>query len=419
MRGARFGWGVGVLLSAAAAAAEPPGGAWLDAAEPPAWNRPGARVPQAPRVAPDAVLAKQCAPQVRKPSTPGDRAVAAAGWQLVGASQRFGDTEVVTGQSSVDGMCRPLGYQVFAFQGGKFAGTLSPHPMDARTDGSAQVPSLFSADGVAIVFSRYGPEDALCCPSRLSSVQYRIERRKEGPVVVATAVGTAPTAAASPPPGPAPAGMCTPAPVPAPCEIPATAGAPTSSIALRTWQLVRIRMADGTALGTDHPAKYTLELQGDGRAMVRADCNRGSGTYRMEGRSLSFGPLATTRAACSPGSLSDRWLQQLGLVATYTERDGGLLLATRGDGAVLELQPAPGQDGVMSGSERCTRSGGTVEQGSCCGLVGDFPNTCLLGACGCAPEHSHPVQVCRCPAGRCFDGKSCVPAGGPPGGQLR
>jgi heat shock protein HslJ len=183
--------------------------------------------------------------------------------------------------------------------------------------------------------------------------------------------------------------------------------------------LVRIQMADGTGYTTDHPAKYTLELQGDGRAMVRADCNRGSGSYRMEGRSLTFGPLATTRAACPPGSLSDRWLQQLGLVATFTERDGRLVLATRADGATLELQPAPGQDGLMSGSERCTRSGGTVEQGSCCRIVGDFPNTCLLGACGCAPEDSHVVQVCRCPAGRCFDGKSCVPAGGPPGGQLR
>ena len=56
---------------------------------------------------------------------------------------------------------------------------------------------------------------------------------------------------------------------------------------------------------------------------------------------------------------------------------------------------------------------------SCCGLVGDFPSTCLLGACGCAPESSHAVQVCQCPSGQCFDGKSCVPSGTPPAGQLR
>jgi hypothetical protein len=73
----------------------------------------------------------------------------------------------------------------------------------------------------------------------------------------------------------------------------------------------------------------------------------------------------------------------------------------------------------MSPAERCTRSGGTVGTASCCGLAGDFPNTCLAGACGCGPASSHPVQACQCPAGRCFDGKSCVPSGKPASGQLR
>ena len=37
--------------------------------------------------------------------------------------------------SNADGMCRPLGYQFFLFVGDDFAGTLSPAPMDSRTDG--------------------------------------------------------------------------------------------------------------------------------------------------------------------------------------------------------------------------------------------------------------------------------------------
>jgi heat shock protein HslJ len=369
-------------------------GEWLDQPVLPAWNRAGAKIPRAPRFDPDPFLAKQCAPQARAPASDSDRAVARAGWTLLGASQRFGGTEVVLGRSGVDGMCRPLGYQGFVFSGGRFAGTLAPRPMDSRTDGAAQVPQLWSADAIVVSFLRYGSADPLCCPSRTSTVRYEVEAGAKGPLVKAVDVTTVTTGGTPSPPAPA-------------------------TIALRTWQLVRIQMMDDAVLIPDHPARYTLELGSDGRASVRADCNRGSGSYRLEGRSLAFGPLATTRATCPPGSLSDRYLAQLSQVASWLERDGKLHLAARADGAILEFQPAPGQDGLISPSERCTRSGGTVGSASCCGLAGDFPNTCLVGACGCAPEKSHPVEVCQCPPGQCFDGRSCVPPGKPPTGQLR
>jgi len=55
----------------------------------------------------------------------------------------------------------------------------------------------------------------------------------------------------------------------------------------------------------------------------------------------------------------------------------------------------------------CTASGGTVGTSSCCMSSGDFPNSCLVGACGCAPANSHTVQVCTCPTGQCFNGMSC------------
>jgi heat shock protein HslJ len=376
------------------AGAQASSGGWLDQPALPAWNKAGSKIPRAPRFDPDPFLAKQCATQTRAPASDADREVARAGWKLLGASQRFGETEVVLGRSGVDGMCRPLGYQAFVFSGGRFAGTLSPRPMDSRSDGAAQLPQVWSADAIVVSFLRYGSADPLCCPSRTSTVQYKVEAGPQGPVVKAVDVTTVATGEAPSPPAPA-------------------------SIALRTWQLVKIQMMDDAVLVPDHPAMYTLELGSDGRASVRADCNRGSGAYKLEGRSLTFGPLATTRAMCPPGSLSDRYLAQLTQVASWLERDGKLHLATRADGAILEFQPAPGQDGLMSPSERCTRSGGTVGSASCCGLVGDFPNTCLVGACGCAPEKSHSVQVCQCPAGQCFDGKSCAPSGKPPAGQLR
>ena len=57
----------------------------------------------------------------------------------------------------------------------------------------------------------------------------------------------------------------------------------------------------------------------------------------------------------------------------------------------------------------CILSGGAVETASCCETVDDFPNTCLVGPCACAPEDSHELNVCDCGEGRCFNGLFCVP----------
>ncbi len=56
----------------------------------------------------------------------------------------------------------------------------------------------------------------------------------------------------------------------------------------------------------------------------------------------------------------------------------------------------------------CLLSGGTVETSLCCASASDFPNVCLIGACGCSPADSHQVKVCNCGEGKCFDGSGCV-----------
>ncbi len=62
-----------------------------------------------------------------------------------------------------------------------------------------------------------------------------------------------------------------------------------------------------------------------------------------------------------------------------------------------------------SGKEQaCINSGGAVRMSACCKSAGNFPNICLVGACGCAPQHSHEVEICECPEGKCFDGTACV-----------
>jgi len=60
----------------------------------------------------------------------------------------------------------------------------------------------------------------------------------------------------------------------------------------------------------------------------------------------------------------------------------------------------------------CVNSGGAVLSSLCCQLTGDFPNSCLIGPCGCSLENSHPVKICDCGEGKCFNGKKCVSLSG-------
>jgi len=51
----------------------------------------------------------------------------------------------------------------------------------------------------------------------------------------------------------------------------------------------------------------------------------------------------------------------------------------------------------------CLVSGGGVSRALCCNSAADFPDTCVVGACGCPPADSHEVSTCECGPGRCFD----------------
>lgn len=57
---------------------------------------------------------------------------------------------------------------------------------------------------------------------------------------------------------------------------------------------------------------------------------------------------------------------------------------------------------------QCENSGGTVVQSICCKSVGNFPNTCLIGACSCSSDNSHTIKVCQCPQGECWNGNACI-----------
>jgi len=116
-----------------------------------------------------------------------------------------------------------------------------------------------------------------------------------------------------------------------------------------SWQMVSIQSMDdaqGTTKVAD-PSLFTLEFGQDGRASLRLDCNRGTGTYKVEPAgdgttgSISFGPIAGTRALCPPPNLDERVIRDLAYVRGYLRKDGKLFLSLMADGGIYEWAPVP------------------------------------------------------------------------------
>lgn len=151
---------------------------WLDEPKPASWNRPGAPIPAAP-TDPGPIDAR-CSEQAR-PAELQDARLRDQGWHLVGAYRGGWQLVVIRATSGYDGMCRPRQYQDFVFVRGTFAGTLSPRPMDSRTDGA--LGRVLLHDGrLSAEYVRYAASDALCCPSRTTSVEFELTN-EDAPVV--------------------------------------------------------------------------------------------------------------------------------------------------------------------------------------------------------------------------------------------
>jgi len=80
---------------------------------------------------------------------------------------------------------------------------------------------------------------------------------------------------------------------------------------------------------------YTLEFLA-GKVNVKADCNSGSGTYKVEGNSITFGPIGMTRMMCPAGSLDTKFLQQLSAVRTFDVNGISLRMSMVADGGTMQ-----------------------------------------------------------------------------------
>jgi len=135
-----------------------------------------------------------------------------------------------------------------------------------------------------------------------------------------------------------------PAPNAAPSYFPANSVPPamtsaTNEIVGPIWQWLRTQRAGEPGVAPDAPDRYTVAFQPGGRVDVRADCNRGSGSYEVNGADMKLGPVALTKMACPPESKDSVFLRALAQTRTYAFGPEGLVL-TLGDGSVMRFRPA-------------------------------------------------------------------------------
>ena len=90
-------------------------------------------------------------------------------------------------------------------------------------------------------------------------------------------------------------------------------------------------------MAIDQPERYTLELQGGGKALVRADCNRGQAAYKLDGRTIAIKVSAMTKVSCPPGSLSERYLKALEAAVGQRIKGDILFLDLPGEGGTMKF----------------------------------------------------------------------------------
>ena len=145
------------------------------------WNNASTAIPAAPASVTSDQEWDRCPDWVRRPSGAMEQGLAAQGWRPFGQKREFEKLRVIQAMSSLDGMCRPMNYQAFLFQGRRFVGTIAPSPMDSRTDGALDAVAFPAANHIKIdvhgyvltaYFRRYKAADAACCPSAMTTVNY-------------------------------------------------------------------------------------------------------------------------------------------------------------------------------------------------------------------------------------------------------
>ena len=131
----------------------------------------------------------------------------------------------------------------------------------------------------------------------------------------------------------------------APTYMPANATPPMMTVASNeivgpVWLWQRTQLVDGKLVTPAAPDRYTLAFQGGGRMNLRADCNRGTSAYEVNGNVMKLSAAALTKMGCPAGSQDAEFIAELGRVASYTVVSNELVL-TLTDGGAMRFRAQP------------------------------------------------------------------------------
>ena len=112
---------------------------------------------------------------------------------------------------------------------------------------------------------------------------------------------------------------------------------PALQLAGTDWVLIEYGTGAGdSGMNEVPPYDYTLTLASGGDAVFKLDCNRGRGSWEASpegnGGTLSFGPIASTRAMCPPGSIGQQLANDMAAVTAYSIYDGRLTMTLGSSG---------------------------------------------------------------------------------------
>ena len=96
----------------------------------------------------------------------------------------------------------------------------------------------------------------------------------------------------------------------------------------------------------ENPENYTVDFQEDGTVNIKADCNNASGTYTVDGKSITItlGPM--TMAACPPESKSDDFVKYLDSAAIYFFQDADLYIDLKVDSGTMQFSSSASNSGT-------------------------------------------------------------------------
>ncbi len=151
-----------------------------------------------------------------------------------------------------------------------------------------------------------GPDDPMCCPTQQVVVAYELQGNE---LVAVEPAGAATRSAAG-------------------------------SIADVTWEWVESLYSDDTTVAVYDPSSYTMVLQSDGAVILQVDCNRGGGSYTLDGNQLTLDVAVMTRVACPEGTLSEVFMRDLNAAASYVMDGEDLIINLFADAGNMRFQSA-------------------------------------------------------------------------------